>query len=109
MSDIYNGKVTRVGQERMCGGECSGYDQVALPKSGAQSDAEILESLRVLVAAMPPSHRENVETIRTALVELVRRYGSAAKIALILFASEIVVEPDETSNAPDHRREAYHE
>ena len=68
------------------------------------SDMEILEALRRVVKSMPQEHRKNVEIIHVALVELVRRYGNTAKIALILFASELVTEPDETPNARTERR-----
>jgi hypothetical protein len=58
------------------------------------SDTEILDSLRRVIASMPPEARNDVATITIALKELVRRYGHTARIALIVYSSELLVEED---------------
>ena len=54
----------------------------------------MLDSLRRVIASMPSEARKDVETITIALKELVRRYGHTARIALIVYSSELLIEED---------------
>lgn len=58
------------------------------------SDTDMLDSLRNVISSMPPEARKDVETITVALKELVRRHGHTARIALIVYSSELIVEED---------------
>ena len=64
------------------------------------TDLETLSVLRNHVASLPPLDRRNVETITTALRELVARHGNTAKIALIVYSAELLLEEDSPDDQP---------